>query len=100
MGEESAHDHDARVAAALAPLAIPAWPIAGPGYVREMSMDGEHVDVHVFRDWGFVGTARDDAELADLVDLPPRASFDPDVMRLLLRRYRGGTLDLRPLVPA
>ena len=97
VGDESAQDHDARVAAALARLAIPAWPLAGPGCVREVSDDGERVDVHVFRDWGFVGTARNDAELADLVDHPPRAAFDLDVTRLLLRRYRAGTLDLRPL---
>ena len=97
VGAESPQQHDARVAAALAPLAIPAWPLAGAGYVREVSDDGERVDVHVFRDWCFVGTARNDAELADLVECPPRAGFDPDVTKLLLRRYRAGTLDLRPV---
>jgi len=96
-GAESPHEHDVRVAAALAPLAIPAWPLAAAGYVREASDDGERVDVHVFRDWCFVGTARNDAELAELVECPPRADFDPDVTRLLLRRYRAGTLNLRPV---
>jgi DNA polymerase-3 subunit epsilon len=97
IGEESTQNHDARVAAALAPLAIPAWPLAGAGCVREASDDGERIDVHVFRDWCFVGTARDDADLADLAQCPPRPSFDLDVTRLLLRRYRAGTLDLRPI---
>jgi len=96
-GAESPHEHDVRVAAALAPLAIPAWPLAAAGYVREASDDGERVDVHVFRDWCFVGTARNDAELAELVECSPRADFDPDVTRLLLRRYRAGTLNLRPV---
>jgi len=97
IGSESPQDHDARVAAALAPLAIPAWPLAGAGYVREASDDGERVDVHVFRDWCFAGTARNDAELAELVECPPRTAFDPDVTRLLLRRYRAGKLELRPV---
>ena len=95
IGEESTGDHDARAAAAFAPLAIPAWPLPGFGCVREAC--DEQVDVHVFRDWCFLGTARNDADLVELVQCPPRASFDLDVTRLLLRRYRAGTLELRPL---
>ena len=98
LGEESPHAHDARVATALAPLAIPAWPLEGAGYVREVADDGERTEVHVFRDWCFLGTARDDAELAELVQRPPRPAFDLDVTRLLLRRYRAGALALRPVV--
>jgi DNA polymerase III subunit epsilon len=97
IGEEPAQEHDARMAAALAPLAIPAWPLSGAGCVREASVDDERVDVHVFRDWCWLGTARNDGELGELVSCPPRASFDLDVTRLLLRRYRAGTLGLRPL---
>jgi DNA polymerase-3 subunit epsilon len=99
-GEESAQTHDARVAAALAPLAIPAWPVPGAACVREASVDGERVDVHVFRDWCWLGTARDDAELAELAGSRPCATFDLDVTRLLLRRYRARTLDLVPLPAA
>ena len=97
VGAETPQAHDARVAAALAPLAIPHWPAPGAACVREASVDGERVDVHVFRDWCWLGTAGDEAELAELAEYPRRASFDLDVMRLLLRRYRGGLLDLRPL---
>ena len=99
-GEESAQAHDARLAAALAPLAIPDWPVPGAACVREASADGERVDVHVFRDWCWLGTARDDAELAAIAGDRPRATFDLDVTRLLLRRYRAGTLDLVPLPTA
>jgi hypothetical protein len=68
--------------------------------VREASADGERVDVHVFRDWCWLGTARDDAELAAIAGDRPRVTFDLDVTRLLLRRYRAGTLDLVPLATA
>jgi DNA polymerase-3 subunit epsilon len=97
IGEESHEAHDARLAQALDPLRIPPWPFARAAYVRECSADGERVDVHVFRDWCWLGTAHDESGLAALADAPPRAQFDGDVTRLLLRRHRAGTLGLRPL---
>jgi DNA polymerase-3 subunit epsilon len=108
--------HDARVAAALAPLAIPRWPFDGAALVREAFAAGEHpatgrspwggersergamlVDVHVVDHWCWLGTARDDAALADLLEAPRRGEFDVDVTKLLLRRYRARKLDLVPL---
>jgi DNA polymerase-3 subunit epsilon len=64
IGAEAVDAHDARLREALAADAIPAWPFAGPALVREASSDGERVDVHVVRDWHWVGTARDEGELA------------------------------------
>ena len=123
VGAEALEAHDERVAAALEPLAIPPWPFDGPALVREAF--GEHarptakgrperrarrlggserservgilVDVHVVDHWCWLGTARDEAELADLVEAPRRGEFDVDVTKLLLRRYRAGKLDLVPL---
>ncbi|HEX4883786.1 MAG TPA: exonuclease domain-containing protein [Casimicrobiaceae bacterium] len=85
-GGEPVEAHDARLQEALAPLAVPAWPWDGPALVREASDDGR-VDVHVLRDWHWLGTAHDDAALALLLDTPPRPTFDPDVTRLLLRLW-------------
>jgi DNA polymerase-3 subunit epsilon len=123
VGAETREAHDARVAAALEPLAIPPWPCDGAALVREAFAEGERpvangrserrarllrgserserggmlVDVHVVHHWCWLGTARDDAELADLIDAPRRGDFDADVTKLLLRRYRAGKLDLLPL---
>ncbi|MFO1324199.1 MAG: exonuclease domain-containing protein [Burkholderiales bacterium] len=94
VGAEDPAEHDARLAAALAPAAIPAWPFAGVALVREASADGERVDVHAVRDWCWLGTARDDGELARLLEAPPRVVFDIDVMRLLLTRWEKGSLAL------
>jgi len=86
VGAETAEAHDARLAAALAPHAIAAWPFGdAPAAIRES--DGERCDVHVVRDWRWVGTARDDAELADLAGAAPAAELDIDVTRLLLRMH-------------
>ena len=86
-GAEPVDVHDARLRAALAPLAIPRWPFDGPALVREACEDGERVDVHVIRDWAWLGTARDDAELCALLECPPQPAFDADVMKLLLRTW-------------
>jgi DNA polymerase III subunit epsilon len=97
VGDERADIHDARLASALSPLAIPRWPVSGAACVRECADDGERVDVHVFRDWCWLGTARDEGELTALAEAPPRPTFDIDVTRLLLRRYRAGALKLMPV---
>ncbi|MEO8302610.1 MAG: exonuclease domain-containing protein, partial [Betaproteobacteria bacterium] len=85
VGAESPEDHHARLAAALAPLAVPAWPYPGLAAIRERSLLGDRTDVHVLRDWCWLGTARDDGELGRLIETPPRALFDADIARLLIR---------------
>jgi DNA polymerase-3 subunit epsilon len=94
VGEESAEAHDARVAQALAPLRIPAWPARGRALARERATFGERVDVHVFDAWCWLGTARDEGELGALLEAPQRPAFDLDVMRLLLRRHAARSLEL------
>jgi DNA polymerase-3 subunit epsilon len=93
IGAELPAVHDQRLADALAPLQIPRWPTAGVALVRECGNDCR-TDVHLFRDWCWLGTARDDGELAMLIDAPQSAVFDPDVVKLLVRRHRNGTLRL------
>jgi DNA polymerase-3 subunit epsilon len=100
VGEEAEQCHDARVAEALAPMRIPAWPVPGIALVRERAQDGERTDVHAVDAWCWLGTARDDSELAALVGARPRPVFDLDVARLLLRRHAAGALELIPLAPA
>lgn len=97
VGMESGESHDARLRAAIRPYAIPPWPYPGPALLRESTYDGERVDVHVLRDWCWLGTARDESELARIIEAPPRPAFDIDVLRLLLRRHRAGKLAARPV---
>jgi DNA polymerase-3 subunit epsilon len=85
VGAESAAAHHARVAAALAPWRVPHWPFAGMAVLYERAEFGERTDVHVVRDWCWLGTARDESELGALVEAPPRPEFDIDIARLLIR---------------
>lgn len=86
VGAETGEAHDARLVEALQPHAIAAWPFGtGAAVIREH--DGERCDAHVIRDWRWVGTARDDDELAQLIDRMPSPELDIDVTRLLMRMY-------------
>jgi len=96
-GVEDLAAHDARLQHALHRLAIPSWPYAGPALFREHDLFSERTEVHVLKDWCWLGTARDEGELGALLETPARPQFDVDVAKLLLRRRSSGALDLTPV---
>jgi DNA polymerase-3 subunit epsilon len=86
VGAETREAHRARLRDALAPLALERWPYAGMIAIKEASVLPCRTEVHVFRDWCWLGTVRDDAELGAMMEAPPRGEFDLDIYRLLARR--------------
>jgi DNA polymerase-3 subunit epsilon len=98
VGAESPLAHDRRLADAMSSWMIPRWPAAGAALVRECAPDGR-ADVHLFRDWCWLGTARDDGELASLIDAPQVPAFDVEVTKLLVRRHRAGRLRFLAVPP-
>src|SRR5215471_2881386 len=97
VGAESADAHHTRLAAALSAFAVPRWPYPGLAALREESLFGDRIDVHVLRDWCWLGTARDDGELSRLIEAPPRPTFDADIARLLIRTFARGRHDVRAI---
>ena len=97
VSAESAEAHHERLRCALAPHAIPRWPYHGLAAIRERSMYGDRIDMHVIRDWCWLGTARDDGELGLLLEAPPRPEFDADIARLLIRTLARGKHEVVPL---
>lgn len=93
VGAEAAAEHDLRLRLALVAQRVPPWPLAGIGLVEERSE--RRTEVHVLREWCWLATARDEAELADLLEAPPAPQFDIDVARLLHGWWAKGTLRLR-----
>ncbi len=100
VGAESAAAHHERLRHALAPLAIPPWPYAGLAALRERSLLGDRIDLHMIQDWCWLGTARDDGELGRLIEAPPRPEFDADIARLLIRTLAKGKHEVLPLAGA
>lgn len=84
IGEETPQVHGLRLATALAPRKLRDWPWEGRALVRERSAERGLEAVHVFDRWHHVGTARDESELANLVDARVEIGFDPDVYKILL----------------
>ena len=77
-----------RMLVVMAPLRVAAWPHRGPIGIRERS------DVHVVRDWHFLGTARSEIDVHGLLECSP-LDFDPASYRLLkgmLTRLPAGKL--------
>jgi DNA polymerase-3 subunit epsilon len=62
--------------AALGRHRLSPWPFAGPAWIRE----GE--EVHLIDHWRHLGTAQSEADLHQLLDVPPPA-FDRDTYRIL-----------------
>ncbi|HEX2566640.1 MAG TPA: exonuclease domain-containing protein [Burkholderiales bacterium] len=84
-GKENVHLHHARVAAALGRLASAAWPYRGPVGVVEHDREREATEIHVVDRWCYVGSARSEDELAEMLGSRRPARFEYDEYRILSR---------------
>ena len=92
---ESIHAHHGRLAAALANLKTPAWPYAGPIGIIETDAALDATEVHAVDRWCYLGAARCEPEMADLLDEEPR--FDYDHYRILSRHLSKPGAHVVPL---
>ena len=89
-GQESPHQHLARVGAAIARLKLPQWPWRGPVGIVERDASRDATEVHVVDQWCLLGTAKSDAEVAEIREGQARAPFDLDHFKILTRYLRDG----------
>lgn len=89
-GQESVHAHHARVAAALTSLKTAAWPWRGPIGIVEEDSEREAADIHVVNNWCLLGSARSEAEVAELLESTARPFFDLDHYKILARHLSKG----------
>jgi DNA polymerase-3 subunit epsilon len=88
-GKEGVAAHLARLGAALAALQSLAWPHRGPIGIVETDPGRDETDIHVVDRWCYLGTARSQAELGELL-AARRPRFDYDQYRLLARHLAKG----------
>lgn len=81
VGRESPSQHSGRLMAALGKLKIAPWPFPGPAYLRE----GD--EIHLADRWRYLGTARTEAEVADMLAAAP-PPFDADIYTILVKAAR------------
>jgi DNA polymerase-3 subunit epsilon len=94
VGAETTLAHHARLRDALAPYAMKPWPYEGMIAVRESNIARERTDVHLFRDWCWLGTAHDEGSLDELAQHPVRCVFDLDIYRVLVKRLPRASIRL------
>jgi DNA polymerase-3 subunit epsilon len=96
-GKEAIGLHSARLMAALAKLKLQAWTHPGPiGLVeRDDFLDVE--EIHVVDGWRYLGTAKSEAEIHELLEKAGEARFDMDTYRLLKTHLGKGKVVVRRL---
>jgi len=97
VGKEPMGLHSARLMTALARMKVAAWPYPGPiGIVERDDFTGRE-EIHVVEGWRHLGTARDEAELGDILAFGAAIRFDMDTYKLLQAHLRKGSTVIRPL---
>jgi DNA polymerase-3 subunit epsilon len=80
--------HRTRLMMALSALKLKAWPFPGRIALREGSRHrGDDCEYHVLDGWAYLGTARGQEELEELMRKDRPAGFDVDVYRILVRHF-------------
>jgi DNA polymerase III subunit epsilon len=92
VGQEPRALHDARLQLAFAPLRLKPWPFRGAIGIREPAPDAQGTQIHVIDRWCHLGTARDEDEVAALLQEAATAEFDADSYRIIGRALQ----QLRP----
>jgi DNA polymerase-3 subunit epsilon len=85
IGKENPVLHTARLVSALARLRLAPWPFRAAIAVREADPYRAMSEMHVFDRWRYLGSARTDPELAELMTVRTLPDFDIDYYRLIAR---------------
>ena len=95
IGKESISLHSARMMSALAKLKLKAWPYSGPvGLVeRDDFLDLE--EIHLVDNWRYLGTAKNENEVDELLAHAGQVQFDRDTYRLLQTHLAKGKVSVR-----
>ncbi len=88
-GEEPLLQHNIRMLEAMQPLKNKSWPFEGRIGIREKSVHTKWIDVHIFENWCYLGTAHNEIQLNQLSLFENEYKiFDLDTYKILLRYLR------------
>lgn len=78
VGKEPLAKHTMRLMTALTGLKLVSWPFPGPAVIREED------EAHVVDGWRYLGTAKSDDDIRQLIEAP-RPLFDRDIYKILAK---------------
>lgn len=82
IGAESAVIHNLRVKTALLKLKVATWPYSGAIAIQEEG------DLHLFDHWCYLGTAANEAEVAELLS-EKQPEFDLDIYKIIRKALKA-----------
>lgn len=83
IGEEEHVQHDLRLMEALAKLKLHTWPYSGVIGIKESY--GLRDEVHLVDHWCYLGTAKDELEVEQILEDSSQAVFDLDTYKILVK---------------
>lgn len=89
-GDESPQDHRSRLLASLEGLRLVWWPY--PGAMGLVERDGKERQIHVIRNWCYLGSVRTKAEARQLA--VKAARFDSDAYKILCQVVVSGSVEM------
>lgn len=89
-GDESVETHNNRLFTSLTGLSVACWPYAGA--IGLIERDGDEHQIHVIRNWCFLGSVSSEAEAAALDVVA--AGFDADGYKILCQPILSGSAEI------
>lgn len=86
VGREPHLQHDLRLMDALAKLKLQTWPYPGPIGIKETFVGRE--ELHIVDHWAYLGTAQEAGEIEAILCATPRAAFDLETYKLLVKHLK------------
>ena len=83
VGKEKHELHHLKLKLSLASYKLKAWPYEGKIGIKELNLETNKSELHVFEQWCYLETIDSDADLAEAVHTEYRLQFDLDIYRLI-----------------
>jgi DNA polymerase-3 subunit epsilon len=96
-GKEDKVIHHLKLKQALVKHRLKSWPYDGKIGVREHNRFNGLTDIHVFDQWCHLGTVKNDADLAELMQTSTVFAFDLDGYKLLLKALKKTDVEILKL---
>lgn len=93
-GREPKTIHHLKLQQALASHRLKTWPYQGKIGIREHNQGTDKTELHVFEQWCYLGTIKQEADLDELMQSKTVFAFDHDTYKLLLKTLNKGKLEI------
>lgn len=89
--------HSARLMAAVARIRLAEWPYPGAAALIERDEFGMREDFHIVNRWRYLGVARSESAVAEILNQQGGQEFDPEIYRVTSKYMKAGKIRILPL---